>query len=91
MSEPFYCKKSLTFEQVFEIEYGTENSGFTTIGLNAFLDELFDDIAPGESRIRSYNLPPDSTGNPIFYHLKDNLTYRIPRRVLSPIEVPDGY
>jgi len=59
--------------------------------INNWLDAAFEQIAPGESQIRSIDLPPDSTGNPIFYHLKDNLTYRIPRRVLSPIEVPDGY
>jgi len=72
MSEPFIEKNSA----------GGFESYILSGLINHWVDAASEQIAPGESRIRSRNLPPESTGNPTFYHLKDNLTYRLPRRII---------
>jgi hypothetical protein len=72
---------------------GKSSQGIVTANeIDYFIDKVFEELAPGESLIRSMNLPDYSNNK---YSLGFNPTFPIPRRIsrtrIITISVPDGY
>ena len=61
MSEIF----SYRLDYFYDLPYQT-NEGIVFKSLDSFLDQIFNDIAPGESRIRSIDLPATAAINHSF-------------------------